>query len=97
MSDPKRFDIDRRLNAIRAWVHYNGITPHQIAMKMGLSAGALRDMFKDTWNPKTSTLRAIEEFMQDHQRSADAAARKAASRVPRRKPVPSAPTSSRRW
>ena len=70
----KTYDIDRRLNVIRAWMHYNGITPHRIATAMGLSPGALREVFTPEWNPKTSTLRAIEPFMEDYKAAAIAEA-----------------------
>lgn len=98
MSKPKLYDIDRRLNAIRAWMHYNGVTPHRIALATDLSPGALRDVFKDTWNPKTSTLRAIEQFIEDYQSEA----RAAALQSPRSAPSPTRarhlgnPSSSRR-
>lgn len=81
MSKPKVYDIDRRLNAIRAWMHYNGVTPHRIATATDLSPGALRDIFKDSWNPKTSTLRVIEQFIEDYQTEARAAVLAAPART----------------
>lgn len=90
----KLYDIDRRLNAIRAWMHYNGVTPHRISLATGLSPGALRDVFKDTWNPKTSTLRVIEQFIEDYR--AELRRQALEPRAPTRaRPVGSPPHSRR--
>lgn len=57
------YDTDILLNKMRTWLHYNNVAPHRIAVAENLSPGALRDIFKPTWNPKASTLRAIEHFI----------------------------------
>lgn len=55
--------IDTLLQQIRLWAIQNGHNPHSIAVGTGLSAGALRFLWKPTWNPNSETIRSVELFI----------------------------------
>lgn len=55
--------IEESIERIRAWVHRTGHKQATVAKRARLSPGTLRDMFEDDWNPRATTLRAVENLI----------------------------------
>ncbi len=55
--------IEESIERVRAWVRRTGQKQATVAKRATLSPGTLRDMFMDGWNPRATTLWAVENLI----------------------------------
>lgn len=60
---PKRETVADLITRIREYRRTASLSPGQLAARIGLDRKALADIDADGWNPKASTLRALEALM----------------------------------
>jgi hypothetical protein len=57
--------IDDVIYAIRAYAHYRGWAPYELAKQARLGPTTLRDFRKDKWAPNVITLRILRDLIPD--------------------------------
>ena len=62
------YAIDLRLQAIRAWAIKREFTPHRLGKSCGLGPGTLVKLMDPSWNPRVSTLRIVEQYIDDYEK-----------------------------
>lgn len=58
-----RTRIEESIERVRTWVDQTGLKQATVAARAGLSKGSLRSMFEDDWNPRATTLWAVENLI----------------------------------
>ncbi len=71
-SDPTEAGTAEVVARIRAFLTGTGMRPKTLARECGLGDETLRHVFRDDWNPRLETLRAVERHIaaSQHDRAA---------------------------